>query len=131
MMFGRNSSPAKYIDHTLLKPTATRGDIETLCEEAVEYGFASVCVPPELVPVAVGRLYGSTVAVGSVVGFPCGYSSTRQKVLETADLVAAGADEIDMVVQIGHLLAGDSERVKAEIAPGSRCCKGCHGQGDY
>ena len=116
MMFGRNSSPAKYIDHTLLKPTATRGDIETLCEEAVEYGFASVCVPPELVPVAVGRLYGSTVAVGSVVGFPCGYSSTRQKVLETADLVAAGADEIDMVVQIGHLLAGDSERVKAEIA---------------
>ncbi len=115
-MFGSNSSPAKYIDHTLLKPTATRGDIETLCEEAVEYGFASVCVPPELVPVAVGRLYGSTVAVGSVVGFPCGYSSTRQKVLETADLVAAGADEIDMVVQIGHLLAGDSERVKAEIA---------------
>ncbi len=115
-MFGSNSSPAKYIDHTLLKPTATRGDIETLCEEAVEYGFASVCVPPEWVPVAVGRLYGSTVAVGSVVGFPCGYSSTRQKVLETADLVAAGADEIDMVVQIGHLLAGDSERVKAEIA---------------
>lgn len=109
-------SPATFIDHTLLKPTTTEADILQLCEEAVELGFAAVCIPPAFVPSAVECLYGSEVKVCSVVGFPCGYSRSRQKIMETADLVAAGADEIDMVVQLGDLLAGQLERVESEIA---------------
>ncbi len=109
-------NPAPLIDHTLLKPTATEKDIDDLCEEAVEYGFATVCVPPVFVPLAARNLYGSDVGVCTVVGFPCGYNSIRQKVLETADLVAEGAREIDMVIQIGQLLAGRIDRVEEEIA---------------
>ena len=115
-MFSCQRSPASYIDHTLLKPTASTDDIKVLCEEAVEYQFASVCVPPEYVKVAADSLYGSEVAVGTVIGFPCGYNSTRQKVLETANMVAAGATEVDMVIQIGHLLGGQSAVVEDEIA---------------
>jgi deoxyribose-phosphate aldolase len=109
-------SPAAFIDHTLLKPTMTKPEILQLCEEAVEHGFAAVCVPPYFVPCAVDCLYGSDVRVCSVVGFPCGYSRSRQKVAETADLVAAGADEIDMVVQLGEVLAGQLEHTEREIA---------------
>ncbi len=115
-MFSCLRSPASYIDHTLLKPTASTDDIKVLCEEAVEYQFASVCVPPEYVKVAADSLYGSEVPVGTVIGFPCGYNSTRQKVLETANVVAAGAAEVDMVIQIGHLLGGQSAVVEDEIA---------------
>ncbi len=115
-MFSCLRSPASYIDHTLLKPTTSTDDIKVLCEEAVEYQFASVCVPPEYVKVAADSLYGSEVAVGTVIGFPCGYNSTRQKVLETANVVAAGAAEVDMVIQIGHLLGGQSTVVEDEIA---------------
>jgi len=109
-------SPAQLIDHTLLSPGATDSQIEDLCEEAVEYGFASVCIPPVYVPVAVDLLYGSDVKVCSVVGFPCGYTTTRNKVQETGDLIAGGADEIDMVIQIGHLLNGQYSLVEDEIA---------------
>ena len=110
------TNPAPFIDHTLLAPTATREQIESLCEEAVEYGFATVCVPPVHVPVAVNSLYGSAVDVCSVVGFPCGYSLLRTKIQETTDLIAAGAGEIDMVIQIGNLLVGEFGRVEDEIA---------------
>ncbi|MBD1399382.1 deoxyribose-phosphate aldolase [Pelovirga terrestris] len=106
---------AAMIDHTLLTPTATSEQIITLCEEAVEFGFASVCVPPLHVPLAVQRLYGSQVKVGSVVGFPCGYNSLRQKVQETADLVTAGAEEIDMVPALSHLLENRLDRFEEEI----------------
>ncbi len=111
-----SASPAALIDQTLLSPTATRGQIEQLCEEAVENGFASVCIPPVFVPVAARQLYGSPVKVGSVVGFPCGYSTGRSKVQETAELIMAGAEEIDMVVQIGALLEGRFDPVEEEIA---------------
>ena len=107
---------AAMIDHTLLAPTATPEQIVNLCEEAVEYGFASVCIPPLHVPLAVQRLYGSGVKVGSVVGFPCGYNSLRQKVQETADLVAAGTDEIDMVIALNHLLENHLDHLEEEIA---------------
>lgn len=113
------SSPADLaglIDHTLLVPTATTAQVICLCEEAVEYGFVSVCIPPLHVPLAVRRLYGSAVHVGTVVGFPCGYSRLRQKVQETVDLVAAGADEIDMVVSLGHLLENRYDLLEEEIA---------------
>lgn len=109
-------NPAPFIDHTLLKPDAIETQFVQLCEEAVEYGFASVCLPPAFVPLAVERLYGSEVKVCSVVGFPCGYNSLRQKVAETAELVALGAEEVDMVVPIGRLLERRFELVEEEIA---------------
>ena len=109
-------SPAAHIDHTLLKPTTTEAEILRLCEEAVEHGFAAVCIPPNFVPFAVDQVYGSEVRVCSVVGFPCGYSRSQQKVSETADLVAAGAAEIDMVVQLGDIISGHHERIEWEIA---------------
>ncbi|NOY14174.1 MAG: deoxyribose-phosphate aldolase [Deltaproteobacteria bacterium] len=110
------NNPAALIDHTLLKPDMTEAQVLSLCEEAVEHGFASVCLPPAFVAVAVDRLYGSAVRVGSVVGFPCGYNSLRQKITETAELVALGAEEIDMVISIGNLLARRFDLVEAEIA---------------
>ena len=109
-------NPASLIDHTLLKPTTTESQIQVLCEEAVEYGFAAVCVPPAFVPLTADRLYGSDVNVCSVVGFPCGYNSLRQKITEAAELVAQGAQEIDMVVPLGSLLMHSYDRVEEEIA---------------
>lgn len=113
------SSPAALaalIDHTLLTPATTTDQIIDLCEEAVEFGFASVCVPPLHVPLAARRLYGSSVRVGTVVGFPCGYSMLRHKVTEAADLVAAGADEIDMVISLSYLLENQLDLLEEEIA---------------
>jgi len=109
-------SPSPFIDHTLLKPTAIEPEFVTLCEEAVELGFASVCVPPSFVPSVAERLYGSEVAVGTVVGFPCGYSTLRQKISETAELVASGAQEIDMVISISRLLEEKFSLVEEEVA---------------
>lgn len=109
------TSPASYIDHTLLKPDANDVQICRLCEEAVEWGFASVCIPPVFVPLAAGLLHGSGVAVGTVVGFPFGYSKPAVKVFETREAVAAGASEIDMVIHLGTALAGDLEAVETEI----------------
>ena len=108
-------SPAQLIDHTLLKPQATGVQIETLCEEAVEWGFASVCVPPVFAPRAVDLLYGSEVAAGTVVGFPCGYETTAAKVQQTSELVNLGCTEIDMVIQVGWALAGKLDQVEEEI----------------
>lgn len=108
-------SPACYIDHTLLRAEATAEQILRLCEEAVECGFASVCIPPLHVPLAADRLYGSDVAVGTVVGFPLGYSTTACKRFETREAVAAGASEVDMVIPLGAALAGDLQRVEEDI----------------
>jgi deoxyribose-phosphate aldolase len=108
-------SPARYIDHTLLKADATADQIRRLCEEAVEFGFASVCIPPVYVPLAAAQLYGSEVAVGTVVGFPLGYSTVAAKICETREAVAAGAGEIDMVIHLGAALAGHLRAVEAEI----------------
>lgn len=109
-------NPAPLIDHTLLKPDTTEAQVHSLCEEAVEHAFASVCLPPNLVAMAVDRLYGSTVKVCSVVGFPCGYNSLRQKISETTELVALGVEEIDMVVSLGRLLERRFDLVEEEIA---------------
>ncbi len=108
-------SPARLIDHTLLKPETTANDIDRLCEEAVEASFAAVCIPPRFVRLASDRLYGSEVAVATVVGFPLGYSSRATKIAETSDAVASGADEIDMVIAIGNALADEVEVVEEEI----------------
>ena len=109
-------NPAACIDHTLLKPDTRSAQIRTLCEEAVEFGFASVCVPPAFVKLATDCLYGSEVRVGTVVGFPCGYQTLRQKVQEVTDLAAAGAEELDMVLWLAPLLEGRAEAVEDEIA---------------
>ncbi|RLB65519.1 MAG: deoxyribose-phosphate aldolase [Deltaproteobacteria bacterium] len=109
------NSPAKYIDHTLLKADATEADIAQLCEEAVEYGFASVCIAPCHVAQASRLLYGSEVAVCTVIGFPLGSQTTEIKVFETRQAVELGADEIDMVIRIGVARAADFASVLEDI----------------
>ncbi len=109
------NSPAKHIDHTLLKADATAADVAQLCEEAVEYGFASVCIPPCYVAQASKLLYGSEVAVCAVVGFPLGSQTTATKVFETRQAIDLGADEIDMVIRIGAAREEDFERVRDDI----------------
>ncbi|MGK2907859.1 MAG: deoxyribose-phosphate aldolase [Desulfuromonadales bacterium] len=109
------NSPAKFIDHTLLRADATDADIGQLCEEAVECGFASVCIPPCYVAQTKGMVYGSEVAVCTVIGFPLGNQTTEVKVFETRQAVALGADEIDMVINLGAARAADYENVLEDI----------------
>lgn len=97
------TSLAQWIDHTLLKPEATAEQIKQLCDQAVEFGFYSVCVNPVFVPLASGLLHNQPVRVGSVVGFPLGASAATIKALEALDCVEKGATEIDMVMNIGAL----------------------------
>lgn len=106
---------ARLIDHTALKPETTPDDVERLCAEAVQYGFASVCVNPCYVPLAVGLLAGTPTAVGSVVGFPLGANRTNFKVSEAAAAAADGAAEIDMVINVGLLKSGRLDYVEADI----------------
>jgi len=108
-------SPAPYIDHTLLKPDATAADIARLCEEAVEYGFAAVCVPPRFVADAAARLYGCECLVATVIGFPLGYETTAVKVCQAQAAIRAGARELDMVIQLGAARAGDYAEVTADV----------------
>lgn len=105
----------KYIDHTLLKPEASEEQILKLCDEALEYGFYSVCVNSCHVPLAVDKLSGSDVKVAAVAGFPLGAMSTSSKVFEAREAVEAGASEIDMVINVGALKEGRYEYVLHEI----------------
>ena len=109
-------NPARLIDHTLLRPQTTLKQIELLCEEAVEWNFAAVCIPPVFVSRAVACLYGSETLVASVVGFPCGYESTISKVRQATELECLGCAEIDMVIQVGHAISGDFSLVEEEIS---------------
>lgn len=106
---------AKYMDHTLLKADATLDGIDRVVAEAKQFGCASVCVNPFWVPYVARLLDGSGVATCTVVGFPLGASSTASKVFETTDAIANGADEIDMVINIGELKAGHAELVREDI----------------
>lgn len=107
---------AALIDHTILKADATRADVIKVCREARQYSFASVCVNAYWVPVLKAELAGSPVKVCTVVGFPLGATSTEAKVAETTAAVRAGAQEIDMVINIGALKSGDTDAVRADIA---------------
>ena len=109
------SQVARLIDHTLLRPDATANDIRQVCAEAREYGFASVCVNPYWAPLVAVELAGSEVKVCTVVGFPLGASTTRIKVAETEEAVGAGAQEIDMVLNIGELRSGNHDAVREDI----------------
>lgn len=109
------SQLAKYMDHTLLKADATLDGIDRVVAEAKQFGCASVCVNPFWVPYVARLLDGSGVATCTVVGFPLGASSTASKVFETTDAIANGADEIDMVINIGELKVGHAELVREDI----------------
>jgi len=106
---------AALIDHTILKADATRAEVLKVCGEARQYNFASVCVNPYWVPLVRDELAGSPVKVCTVVGFPLGATSTESKVFETTAAIREGAQEIDMVINIGALRSGDSPAVLSDI----------------
>ena len=106
---------AKMIDHTLLKPEATKEQIKQLCDEAVEYGFASVCVNSGNVTLAYEYLKHTDIPVCCTVGFPLGATTTQAKVFEAKEAMENGAGEIDMVINIGALKSRDYDRVKSDI----------------
>jgi deoxyribose-phosphate aldolase len=106
---------AGMIDHTLLKPEATPAQIEQLCTEAVEHGFATVCVNGAWVQLAAGLVAGTGVGVAAVAGFPLGAGSSAAKACEAADEVRAGATEVDMVINVGALKAGDYSLVEVDM----------------
>jgi deoxyribose-phosphate aldolase len=106
---------AALIDHTILKPEATRADVIKVCREARQYNFASVCVNSYWVPLVRKELAGSPVKVCTVVGFPLGAASTEAKAAEASTAVCAGAQEVDMVINVGALRSGDQDAVKADI----------------
>ena len=111
----------KHIDHTLLKAVATWEDIKVLCDEAIEYGTASVCVPACYIS-RIHETYGDKINICTVVGFPLGYSVTEAKVLETRKAIEDGANEIDMVINISDVKNGDFEKVTKEIAALKEAC---------
>ena len=115
---------AKLIDHTLLKPAATRQGIHQLCQEARQYGFCSVCINPVWVSYAKEQLQGSDVKVCTVIGFPLGANTTAVKTYETEDALKNGADEIDMVINIGALKAQDYSTVLQDIQAVRQACLG-------
>ncbi|MRX80747.1 deoxyribose-phosphate aldolase [Enorma shizhengliae] len=120
------ASLATYMDHTLLKPEATAADIDRIVAEARQYGTASVCVNPYWVTRVAAGLAGSGVKTCTVIGFPLGATSTASKVAETRDATAHGAQEIDMVINIGELKAGNDDAVRSDI---SAVANATHGAG--
>lgn len=105
----------KYIDHTILKPETTQEQVEKILSEAKEYDFASVCVNPTWVSLAAESLKDSDVKVCTVIGFPLGANTSAVKAFETEDAIANGADEIDMVINVGALKAGNDALVLDDI----------------
>ena len=116
---------AGVIDHTLLKPEATRADIDKLCREAAEFRFATVCVNPVWVAEAARLLRGTPVGVCSVVGFPLGATTADVKQYETRRAIYDGAREIDMVINVGALKSGDFRTVERDIAAVVEPCRQC------
>ena len=122
---GAPGGVAGLIDHTLLKPDATREEIEKLCREAAEFGFATVCVNPAWVALAAARLRGTRVGVCSVVGFPLGATTADVKQFETRRAIFDGATEIDMVINVGALKSGDLRTVERDIEAVVEACRQC------
>lgn len=120
---GPAGAVASMIDHTLLKPDATRQDVEKLCREAAEFHFATVCVNPTWVALAASRLRGTSVGVTSVVGFPLGATTPDVKHYETQRAIFDGATEIDMVINVGALKSGDLRVVERDIEAVTDPCR--------
>lgn len=110
-------------DHTALSPTVTWEEIRALCEDGMQYRTASVCIPPSFVRQA-KEYVGSRLCICTVIGFPNGYQTTAVKCFETAQAVADGADEIDMVINLGDLKEGKDEKILEEIKAVKRACDG-------
>jgi len=106
---------SKYIDHTLLAATATRTEIESLVAEAIKFDFASVCVNPVWVKTAAELLRNSTVKVCTVIGFPLGAATSKVKAFEAKSAAEEGAEEVDMVINVGAALSGDWDTVESDI----------------
>lgn len=111
------------VDHTLLTTTATWEQVKSLCDEGLKYHTASVCIPPRFVKRA-GDYVGNDLKICTVIGFPNGYNSTETKVFETEDAIRGGADEIDMVIPLGLVKAGDWDGVLTEIRAIKASCQG-------
>ena len=111
------------VDHTLLTTTATWEQVKTLCDQGLKYHTASVCIPPRFVKRA-GDYVGNDLKICTVIGFPNGYNSTETKVFETEDAIRGGADEIDMVISLGLVKAGDWDGVLTEIRAIKASCQG-------
>ncbi len=110
-----NKELLSHVDHTLLKPFASWEDIRELCDEAIQYGTASVCIPPSYIK-RIYETYGETINICTVVGFPLGYSVAEAKLAETRQAILDGAKEVDMVINIGDVKNGDFDKVEKEIA---------------
>lgn len=114
---------ASYIDHTLLRPDATEQQVLQLCDEARNYGFAAVCVPPCYVQLAKDRLgVGTQVKVATVIGFPLGYQHPKVKFLETHQAIADGANEIDVVMNVSAFKSGKYEAIENELGDLAKFC---------
>lgn len=111
----------KMVDHTLLKQDATWGEIKAICDDGIKYSTASVCIPASYVKQA-AEYVGGKVAICTVIGFPNGYSTTAAKVFETQDAITNGADEIDMVINIGWLKDKKYDDILAEIKAVKAAC---------
>ena len=118
-----NEKILEYVDHTLLKQTATWEDIKVICDDAMKYNTASVCIPPSYVKKA-KEYVKDNMKVCTVIGFPNGYNTTNVKVFETKDAIENGADEIDMVINIGALKNKDYDYIKQEISDIRDACDG-------
>ncbi len=112
----------KYFDHTILKPDATKAQVEKICDEAIAHGFASVCVNEYRTALVAKKLKGTDVEVCTVVGFPLGAVSTGVKVFETKSAIEKGAQEIDMVINVGALKDGDYDYVYEDIRAVKEAC---------
>ena len=117
-----NNEIFSHIDHTQLKAVSTAADIDALCAEAEKFGTASVCIPPAYVKYARSKF--SKLNICTVIGFPLGYNTTEVKAFEAEHAVLDGADEIDMVINLGMVKNGEFERVTEEIAAVKKACKG-------
>jgi len=114
---------AQYIDHTLLKPEAVQAQFEKLCEEAVKYQFKSVCVNSSWVPFVTKKLRGTGIKICSVIGFPLGEMDTRSKAFEARSAINNGAEELDMVINVGALKSGNLKLVEEDIRAIKRACR--------
>lgn len=122
---GGGGAIAGLIDHTLLKADATATEIETLCAEAAQHRFATVCINPTWVATAARALRGTGVGVCTVVGFPLGATTTDVKAYETRRVIADGASEVDMVINVGALKSGDLRLVEQDIEAVATACRTC------
>ena len=118
-----NEEILRHVDHTLLRQTATWEEIKVLCDEGIKYGVASVCIPPSRVRRA-KEYVGDSLKICTVIGFPNGYATTETKLFEAGDAIANGADEIDMVIDVGALKERDFGRVGEEVRALTELCHG-------